>query len=316
MIERIFVFLTFPGVKRSQRQLNGRLISGVLLQLFSPAQSCGVRLRLCPELAGMLISRNACGFGRRGRQAGFFTLPPVLSTFAGRYRMSDEFKRHAAERAMDEIRDGMKVGIGTGSTAEHFVRALGAAVRAGLKVTGVPTSERTAALAREEGIPLSTLEEMPALDVTVDGADEIDPDMALIKGGGGALLREKIVAAASGRMVVIADSGKLVQRLGKFPLPVEVVPFGLGATRIAVEAVLARHGLQGEVSLRGGADHPFVTDGGHYILDAALGAIPDAARLAVDLNLIPGVVETGLFIGLAAKAYVAGPSGVEVITKD
>ncbi len=265
----------------------------------------------------MLITRTTCGFGRGRRQECLFLPPPMgLSTIAGRDRMSDEFKRQAAERAMEEIRDGMKVGIGTGSTAEHFVRALGKAVRAGLKVTGVPTSERTAALAREEGIPLSTLEDMPVLDVTVDGADEIDPDMALIKGGGGALLREKIVAAASGKMIVIADSGKLVERLGRFPLPVEVVPFGLGATRIAVRAVLDGHGLTGEVSLRGGEDHPFVTDGGHYILDASLGAIPDAAKLAADLNLIPGVVETGLFIGLAAKAYVAGPQGVDVIIKD
>lgn len=306
-----------PNIERSQRQLNGRLIFNAALQLFSTAQAAHVRLRLCPELAGMLISPNTCGFGMGCCKACLLLPPPMgLSTIAGRDRMSDDFKRQAAERAMEEIRDGMKVGIGTGSTAEHFVRALGRAVRAGLKVTGVPTSERTAALAREEGIPLSTLEDMPVLDVTVDGADEIDPDMALIKGGGGALLREKIVAAASGKMVVIADSGKLVQRLGKFPLPVEVVPFGLGATRIAVRAVLDSHGLTGEVSLRGGEDHPFVTDGGHYILDASLGAIPDAAKLAAELNLIPGVVETGLFIGLAAKAYVAGPQGVDVIMKD
>ncbi|WP_439527291.1 ribose-5-phosphate isomerase RpiA [Pannonibacter sp.] len=228
--------------------------------------------------------------------------------------MSDDWKRLAAEAALQEVRSGMKIGIGTGSTAEHFVRALGRAVADGLEVTGVPTSERTAALARELAIPLSTLDEIPELDLTIDGADEIDPQLRLIKGGGGAHLREKIVAAASGTLVVIADHTKLVPVLGKFPLPIEVAPFGLGATRKALEAVLTRHNLPATLSMRGGTDHPFVTDGGHYILDAALGAIPDPDQLAADLVAIPGVVEHGLFIGLAGKAYVAGPDGVRTVT--
>ncbi|MBD8892821.1 ribose-5-phosphate isomerase RpiA [Roseibium litorale] len=227
--------------------------------------------------------------------------------------MSDDFKRLAAERAAEDVKPGMKLGIGTGSTAEHFVRALGARVRAGLDVVGVPTSERTRELAEAEGIKLATLEELPELDLTIDGADEIDPALTLVKGGGGALLREKIVAAASKSMIVIADESKLVDTLGAFPLPIEVNPFGLGATIKAVEACFARNGLQGKLVLRGGSDHPFVTDGGHYILDAHLGRIADASRLANDLVAIPGVVEHGLFLGLAAKAYVAGKQGVTTV---
>ncbi|MBO0346099.1 ribose-5-phosphate isomerase RpiA [Roseibium sp. CAU 1637] len=228
--------------------------------------------------------------------------------------MSDDMKRLAAERAVADVTSGMRLGIGTGSTAEHFVRALGVRVRGGLDVIGVPTSERTRALAQEEGIPLTTLEETPALDLTVDGADEIDNALRLIKGGGGAHLREKIVAAASTRMIVIADGSKCVQTLGKFPLPIEVVPFGLGATRNALEKLFVSLGLGGELTMRGGEQHPFVTDGGHYILDAHLTAIPDAETLARALVAVPGVVEHGLFIGLADKAYVAGTDGVFEMT--
>lgn len=227
--------------------------------------------------------------------------------------MSDAWKRLAAEKAIEDVRPGMKLGIGTGSTAEHFVRALGARVRDGLDIVGVPTSERTRELATQEGIRLATLDELPELDLTVDGADEIDPSMALIKGGGGALLREKIVAAASKQMIVIADDSKLVEVLGQFPLPIEVVPFGLGATQKAIEASLSSLGLSGSLTLRGGDDHPFVTDGGHFILDANLGRIPDASALADKLVAIPGVVEHGLFIGLATKAYVVGADGVKTI---
>ncbi|WP_041375549.1 ribose-5-phosphate isomerase RpiA [Polymorphum gilvum] len=229
--------------------------------------------------------------------------------------MSDAWKRMAAEKALEDVRPGMKLGIGTGSTAEHFIRALGARVRDGLDVVGVPTSERTETLARSEGIQMTTLDHLPSLDLTVDGADEIDPQMNLIKGGGGALLREKIVAAASQRMVVIADASKLVPVLGGFPLPIEVVPFGLGATWRAVEKVFADLGLSGALSLRGGDDHPFVTDSGHYILDAALTEIRAPAALAAALVAIPGVAEHGLFIGLASKAYVAGPDGVATVTR-
>jgi len=227
--------------------------------------------------------------------------------------MSDDYKRQAAERAAADVKSGMKIGIGTGSTAEHLVRALGRMVGEGLDIVGVPTSERTADLARELGVPLATLEDVPELDLTIDGADEIDPALNLIKGGGGAHLREKIVAAASKRMVVIADHTKLVSCLGKFPLPIEVVPFGLSATRAAIQDVMSNFGLSGQLVLRGGEDHPFVTDGGHYILDAHLQAIPDVGALAAALAAIPGVVEHGLFTELAKVAYVAGPDGVKTV---
>ena len=228
--------------------------------------------------------------------------------------MSD-LKKQAAAAAVDYVTDGMRLGIGTGSTADEFTKLLGVRVAMGLQVIGVPTSERTAALARSLNIPLSTLEETPELDLTVDGADELDAALRLVKGGGGALLREKIVAAASARMVVIADASKKVDMLGKFPLPIEVNPFGLGATRIAVERMAGKLGLSGPIDLRKGPDGlPFVTDGGHYILDASFGRIPDAEALANALVAIPGVVEHGLFIGLATTALVAGPNGVETLT--
>jgi len=229
--------------------------------------------------------------------------------------MSATQKQKAAERAADDVSSGMKLGIGTGSTAEFFVKALGQKVRDGLDVVGVPTSERTRQLAEQEGIRLSTLDALGTLDLTVDGADEIGPELALIKGGGGALLREKIVAAASDRMIVIADESKTVDVLGKFPLPIEVNPFGLGATRVAIEAVLKGMELPAQLELRGGDDHPFVTDGGHYILDAHLQAIPDPSGLAEKLVAIPGVVEHGLFIGLASKAYVATADSVITLEK-
>jgi len=225
---------------------------------------------------------------------------------------SDDLKRRAAEAAVAEVRPGMKLGIGTGSTAEAFVRALGAKVKAGLAITAVPTSERTAALCVAEGITLTTLDETPALDLCIDGADEIDPKLRLIKGGGGALLREKIVAAASARMIVIADASKLVPVLGAFPLPIEVVPFGLGATRAAILRLAAALGLSGPVNLREKAGAPpFMTDGGHYILDASFGLIRDPEALAAGLATIPGVVEHGLFLGLAKAAIIARADGVE-----
>ena len=229
--------------------------------------------------------------------------------------MSDELKRASAEAALEEVRSGMKLGIGTGSTAEFFVRALADKVAAGLDVIGVPTSERTAALCKELGVPLTTLDETPELDLTIDGADELDGALQLIKGGGAALLREKIVAAASARMVVIADESKVVETLGQFPLPIEVMPFGLESTRRAVVKVADALALSGEVKLRlNEQGEPVVTDGGHYILDGRWGRIPDAAALADRLAAIPGVVEHGLFIGLATAAYVAGPAGVRKIS--
>ena len=223
----------------------------------------------------------------------------------------ERLKIEAARRALELVEPGMRLGLGSGTTARHFVDLLGQRVAAGLKLNCVATSEATEAQAKSLGIPVTTLDELPELDLTVDGADEIDPELRLIKGGGGALLREKIVASASRRMAVIADSSKLVSRLGAFPLPVEVVPFGLAATRRHIETALGALGFQrGSVRLRGGAE-PFVTDGGHYILDCGLGAIPDPERLAKTLSGIPGVVEHGLFIGLARAAFVAGVDKVE-----
>ena len=228
--------------------------------------------------------------------------------------MSDALKRAAAERAIALVEDGMRVGLGTGSTAAHFVALLGERVRGGLRVVGVPTSEATRAQAEREGIPLTSLDDTPELDLTVDGADELDDALHLIKGGGAALLREKIVAAASRRMIVIADGSKHVETLGRFPLPVEVVRFGLGATRRAVEAVLQRHEITGEVRLRlrpGG--EALLTDEGHVILDAHCGRIDRPEELAAALNAVPGVVEHGLFIGLATGALVARAGSVDAL---
>ena len=232
----------------------------------------------------------------------------------------DELKRQAAAKALEQVQDGMKLGLGTGSTAKHFVDLLGERVKGGLKVIGVPTSEATRIQAEACGVPLTTLDEIDHLDLTVDGADEADSDLNLIKGGGGALLREKIVAAASDRMIVIADDTKWVPKLGRFPLPIEVVPFGLGATRRAIESVFAQCGLSGEMTIRqdksGGKDgHAFVTDGSHWILDAKLGTITEAPRLAALLGGIPGVVEHGLFIGLARTIVLAGSDGIRVVER-
>jgi len=225
-------------------------------------------------------------------------------------------KRQAAGLAVEWVRPGMRLGLGTGSTAKHFVELLAERVRGGLKVVGVPTSETTRAQATSLGVPLTTLDETPELDMTVDGADEVGPDLTLIKGGGGALLREKIVAAASDRMIVIADDTKWVDVLGRFPLPVEVVPFGLAATQRAMADAFAQSGISGQMGVRKGKDgHVFVTDGGHWIVDAHLGRITDAPRLAGLLSLIPGVVEHGLFIGLASTALLAGAQGIRVVER-
>jgi ribose 5-phosphate isomerase A len=218
----------------------------------------------------------------------------------------ETLKRAAAERAVALVSSGMRLGLGTGSTAAHFVAVLGDRVRGGLDIVGVPTSEATRRQAEREGIPLTTLDETAELDLTVDGADELDDALRLIKGGGGALLREKIVAAASRRMIVIADGSKRVERLGRFPLPIEVVPFGLAATRRAISAAVERTGCRGDLRLRSAANGgPFVTDGGHFILDAHLGRIDAPDALGAALATIPGVVEHGLFLGLATGAVLA-----------
>jgi len=229
---------------------------------------------------------------------------------------ADSYKRAAAARAIDFVRSGMRLGLGTGSTAQHFVELLAERVRAGLDVIAVPTSEATRAQATRLGIALATLDDVPELDLTVDGADEIGPDLTLIKGGGGALLREKIVAAASARMIVIADESKWVDVLGRFPLPIEITPFGAAATRRAVEAAAARAGSTGPAELRRDRNgHAFVTDGGHWLLDAQLGRIADPPALARNLAAVPGVMEHGLFIGLAQTAILAGRDGVRLVER-
>jgi ribose 5-phosphate isomerase A len=232
-----------------------------------------------------------------------------------RFQTSDDQKRAAARAAAETVQSGMTVGLGTGSTAAHLVTALGTRVKAGLDIVCVPTSAATAKLAEAAGIRLTTLDERPHLDVTIDGADEIDPILTLIKGGGGALLREKIVATASDRMVVIADESKKVKTLGRFPLPVEVIPFGVTATRNMVAAMVREIGCEGMIGVRKRADGgPFVTENGNLILDCSFGLIAEPLELAAALRIIPGVVEHGLFIGLADQAFIAGPGGVETLT--
>lgn len=222
-------------------------------------------------------------------------------------------KRRAAQAGIAHVREGMRLGLGSGTTMAHFVELLGRRVAEGLSVVGVPTSEKTAALARRAGIPLTTLDETPELDLAVDGADEVGPGLALIKGAGGALLREKIVANASERMIVIADAGKRVLELGAFPLPIEVAAFGLTATALAIERATIELGLNTALDVRLNNGAPYVTDGGNRIIDASFGRIPDPETLAGRLAGIPGVIEHGLFLGLADLALLASPDGVAEI---
>lgn len=224
-----------------------------------------------------------------------------------------EGKRRAAAVALAQVQSGMRLGIGTGSTAEAFIHLLSRRIREeGLRLIGVPTSERTAALCRDLGVPLTTLEEAPELDLTIDGADEIDSALRLVKGGGGALLREKIVAASSARMIVIADASKTVAALGAFPLPIEINPFGQAATVLQIRKAADGLGLKGELMVRARDGAPFVTDGGHHIVDASFGRIPDPEALSASLHAVPGVVEHGLFIGLASAAVIARGEEIEV----
>jgi len=225
----------------------------------------------------------------------------------------DEKKIAAARAALAYVEDGMKLGIGTGSTAEAFIQLLAEKVGEGFKVIGVPTSERTARLCVELGVPLATLDEEPRLDLAIDGADEIDPQLNLTKGGGGALLREKIVAHSSKMFIVIADESKLVPALGAFPLPIEVNPFGLEATRQDIVDAYTGLGHSGEVRLRVRDGRPFETDGGHFILDASFGHISDPKALSDALHAIPGVVEHGMFIGMTTIAIVAGGEGIRTL---
>ena len=224
---------------------------------------------------------------------------------------SNRWKQAAAESAAAQVSDGMIVGLGSGSTAAFAVQALGRRVREGLRITGIPTSERTAALARTLEIPLSTLDEHSKIDVTIDGADEVESGrLNLIKGHGGALLREKIVAEASERLVIVVDQTKMVDRLGtRESVPVEVIPFGWQATARRLTDLGASPLLRQEPGVE-----PFRSDGGHYILDCAFGPIASAESLADELDHIVGVVEHGLFIGLTSEVRVGGDDGVRVIT--
>ncbi len=224
---------------------------------------------------------------------------------------ADMAKRAAARRAVDFVQDGMRLGLGTGSTAAFMVKRLGERVRdEGLRVMGVPTSSRTAAMARDEGIRVVTLDEAKWLDITIDGADEFDPELNLIKGGGGAHLQEKIVATASDRMIVITDAAKRVDQLGMFPLPVEVIRFGWQTTRVLLEELIASVGMPGrEVTLRMNGDKAFVSDEGNYILDLHLKRIANSRQLALVLNQVPGVVENGLFIDICDLVIVGHADG-------
>lgn len=223
--------------------------------------------------------------------------------------MANEAEKELAGRAAAKlVREGDIVGLGTGSTAYFAVVEIGERVKAGLKIVGVPTSVATAELARNLGIPLTTLEEHPEIDITIDGADEIDPRLNLIKGGGGALLREKVVASVTKKMVVVSDSTKIVPALGKFPLPVEIVPFA----RPVVERKIASLGATSKLRLKPDGQ-PFITDNGNYILDASFGEIEDPPFVAKTLNETPGVVEHGLFIGFARLALVGRGTSVEEI---
>ena len=232
------------------------------------------------------------------------------------YHMTaDEQKRAAALRALDFVEAGMKVGLGTGSTAEHFVRALGERVQSGLKIVATPTSERTATLARDLGIPLATLDDLGEPDVTVDGTDEVDGELRLIKGGGGALLREKIVASASKRMIVIADSSKRVDALGVFPLPVEIVTFAPQTTLRRIADVAVRAGCRGNLTRLRGGDRPFRSDQNNFVADVACEFIPNPDELSRALLAIPEVVEHGLFLGLCSTLILGHANGVEVVTR-
>jgi len=230
----------------------------------------------------------------------------------------DRAKQAAADAAAAIVEDGMLVGLGSGTTLRRFVRSLGVRVRQGLRMTGVSTSESTRALAVELGISVADLNDVGELDLVLDGADEIDPQGQMIKGGGGNLLWEKIVATAGRRFVAVIDETKPVAHLGKFPLPVEVVRFGWRSTERQMRGLFVESGFLGPVmTLRGGEASPFVTDGGHFILDCALGEIPHPEPLAIALDRIPGVVENGLFIDIARSAILGRPDGtVETISYD
>lgn len=268
-----------------------------------PPIAARVKQRLAPTRAS-LLPQGQCDFVAKG----------IIQVTAHTGTDAADLKREAARAALAEVRTGMRLGLGTGSTATAFVELLAEAVAGGLEVLCVPTSERIAALAGRLSIPLSTLDETPKLDLAIDGADEIGPGLSLIKGGGGALLREKIVATSAKRFVVIADAGKVVEALGAFPLPIEVVPFGENATTRKLATTMSAMNIAGRLTMRRDeAGEIYVTDSGHHIVDAHLRQIPDPASLGAALEAVPGVMEHGLFVGIAKAAYVAGADGVRLI---
>ena len=223
----------------------------------------------------------------------------------------ERMKQLACQRAAQEVQDGMVLGLGTGSTVYYFLQELGRMVREGIHMTGVPTSIRTADLATQLAIPLTTLDDQPHLDLAVDGADEVDANLNLVKGAGGALLREKIIAASADRFVVVVDDGKVVTQLGeRYPLPVEVVPFGHNP------AIRALEGLGARVTLRRGTDgQTWVSDNGNYILDCHFGPIPDPVALQKELLAIPAVVDSGLFLNMTEMAIVGQADGVRLLQR-
>ena len=220
---------------------------------------------------------------------------------------TEKLKQLSAERAVEVVQSGMIVGLGTGSTISYGLLKLGEMLRNGLDIIGIPTSKQTERIASEQGIPLSTLGKHPVVDLTIDGADEVNPNLDLIKGMGGALLREKIIAHASKRLIIIVDDSKLVEALGtKSPLPVEVLPFGWRATQLVLDQICRQS------DLRCVGDVPFVSDNGNYILDCHFDSIPDPAQTELTINNLPGVVENGLFVGRAGRVVIGTASGIQV----
>jgi ribose 5-phosphate isomerase A len=228
---------------------------------------------------------------------------------------SDKLKRDAAHAALAYVKPGMRLGLGSGSTANHFIDAVAAKIKSGMELLCVPTSESTRRRAETLGIPLSSLDETPLLDLTVDGADEIDASLRLIKGGGGAHLREKIVATSSRQMIVIADASKRVSTLGAFPLPIEIVRFGATSTLGKIETAARWAGCQGPLTLRMTNGALFVTDNGNLICDGSFDQIEDPEKLATALSSVPGVVDHGLFIAIASLAIIATSSGIETLER-
>lgn len=227
----------------------------------------------------------------------------------------DQMKKAAAEEALKLVLPGMILGLGTGSTADHFTRGLAAKIKKGLDVRCIPTSRATKELAESLGVPLTTLQAHPQPDLTVDGTDEFDADFNLVKGGGGALLYEKIVATSSHRMAVIADESKKVKTLGKFPLPVEVVKFGAKSTAFKLDRAFKYLKMDAKLMLRVRDKKPFVTDGGHFIIDCAVGAIAEPEKLTRVLKAISGVVDNGLFVGICGMIFMGTPKGVKVFKR-